>query len=67
MQENIIWLVNAMVEQGKNVVELCVNNNVVALIANQLTPDKQERVINSHNILTLTDIIANSKHVAGTL
>lgn len=45
MQENIIWLVNAMVEQGENVVDVCIENQVVALISNQLTPDKQERVI----------------------
>jgi hypothetical protein len=45
MQENIIWLVNAMVEQGENVVDVCIENQVVALISNQLTPDKQESVI----------------------
>jgi hypothetical protein len=45
MQENIIWLVNAMVEQGENVVDVCIENQVVALITNQLTPDKLERVI----------------------
>jgi hypothetical protein len=44
MQENIIWLVNAMVEQGENVTEVCVNNHVVALIVNQLSKDKRERV-----------------------
>jgi hypothetical protein len=32
MQENIIWFINAMVEQGDRVIEVIVDNYVVALI-----------------------------------
>lgn len=35
MQENIIWLVNSMVEQGEsqNVIKICLESKVVGIIA----------------------------------
>ena len=35
MQENIIWLVNSIVEQGnsQNVIQVCIENKVVGIIA----------------------------------
>jgi hypothetical protein len=60
MLENIIWLVNAMVEQGENVVDVCVENQVVALISNQLTPDKQERVTHFSDYKSVLDSSAST-------
>ena len=65
MQENIMWLVNAMVEQTETqgVISMCAKNNVIQIIADQISADRQETVrvilITYHDHL---DTIANNAH-----
>lgn len=46
MQESVMWLVNAMIEQtdSPNVIAMCASNNIVQIIADQISMEKKEPV-----------------------
>ena len=57
MQENIMWLINAMVEQSETqaVIGICVQNNVLQIIADQISAEKKEGTL-LQTMVTLTTL-----------
>ncbi len=57
MQENIMWLINAMVEQTETqaVIAICVQNNVLRIIADQISSEKKESTL-LQTMVTLTTL-----------
>ena len=64
MQENIIWLVNSMVDLGdQDVINICSQNNIVFIIAEQISADKKEHVRGLNEfIIHPIDATIDSKH-----